>query len=212
VNRRLAIIAAIYLGALLTAVAVFDFAEGKDFWSSAWWAVVTATTLGYGDLSPTTLVGRVVAIVLIHLTTLLVMPLLTAEIAAKLIVNSDAFTHDEQEEIKLTLRRLEAKVDALAAPPCNDAHTGRRVRGLLSVPRLPRVDMLCVEELLGMSSGYVIGPLNSPIGGPCTRRTRRRAGGRRLRHTWHFKANRVRCLVEANGADAAARLLRALWD
>jgi voltage-gated potassium channel len=114
VNRRLAIIAAIYLGALPTAAAVFDFAEGKDLWSSAWWEVVTATTVGYGDLSPTALVGRVVAIVLMHLTTLLVMPLLTAEIAAKLIVNSDAFTHDEQEEIKLTLRRLEAKVDAMA--------------------------------------------------------------------------------------------------
>lgn len=117
-SRRLAFIAAVYLGALLTAAAVFDFAEGKDFWSSAWWAVVTATTVGYGDLSPTTLVGRVVAIVLMHLTTLLVMPLLTAEIAAKLIVNSDAFTHDEQEEIKLTLRRLEAKVDALAGAHC----------------------------------------------------------------------------------------------
>lgn len=133
VNRRLAIIAAIYLGALLTAAAVFDFAEGKDFWSSAWWAVVTATTVGYGDLSPTTLVGRAVAIVLMHLTTLLVMPLLTAEIAAKLIVNSDAFTHDEQEEIKLTLRRLEAKVDALAASlgeattttPASNASGGR---------------------------------------------------------------------------------------
>ena len=113
-NRRLATIAILYLGVILSAAAVFDFAEGKDFWSSAWWAVVTATTVGYGDLSPTTLVGRVVAIVLMHLTTLLVMPLLTAEIAAKLIVNSDAFTHDEQEEIKLTLRRLEAKMDALA--------------------------------------------------------------------------------------------------
>lgn len=50
-----------------------------------------------------------------HLTTLLVMPLLTAEIAAKLIVDSDAFTHDEQEQLKAAVVRLEAKIEALLA-------------------------------------------------------------------------------------------------
>ena len=112
-TRRLGILAFVYIGTLFAAAAVFDLAEGKDFWSSAWWAIVTATTVGYGDLSPTTATGRIVAILLMHLTTLLVMPLLTAEIAAKLIVDSDAFTHDEQEAFKDTLARLEAKVDAL---------------------------------------------------------------------------------------------------
>ena len=114
-TRRLAILMLFYTTALLVAAGVFDLAEGKDFASSLWWSIVTATTVGYGDLSPTTSAGRIVAVILMHLTTLLVMPLLTAEIAAKLIVNSDAFTHDEQEEIKEGLARLDARVDRLCA-------------------------------------------------------------------------------------------------
>ena len=114
-TQRLTLLALVYVGALLCAALVFDLTEGRDIWSSLWWAIVTATTVGYGDLSPTTVTGRFVAIVLMHLTTLLVMPLLTAEIAAKLIVDSDAFTHAEQEDLKAALSRIEGALDELMA-------------------------------------------------------------------------------------------------
>lgn len=107
VTRRLLHLFAIYFLIVGTAGVIFEFAEGRGLAESLWWAVVTATTVGYGDLSPVTAVGRVMATVLMHLTTLCVLPLLSAEIAAKLIVDRDMLTHDEQEEMKERLQRIE---------------------------------------------------------------------------------------------------------
>ena len=41
--------------------------------------------------------------------------LLGAQVAARLIVDSDAWTHHEQEEVKDLLREIRARVDARAA-------------------------------------------------------------------------------------------------
>jgi voltage-gated potassium channel len=85
-----------------------------SFGDSLWWAVVTASTVGYGDISPSTLAGRVIAGVLISVMVLLVIPLITAHFASKLIVDHDAFRHEEQEELKHNLRRVKVLLEALA--------------------------------------------------------------------------------------------------
>ena len=38
--------------------------EGKTFADSLWWSFVTATTVGYGDISPSTNIGRIIAAIL----------------------------------------------------------------------------------------------------------------------------------------------------
>lgn len=38
--------------------------EGRSFVDSLWWSFVTVTTVGYGDISPTTNIGRIMAAVL----------------------------------------------------------------------------------------------------------------------------------------------------
>ncbi len=46
---------------------------------------------------------------------LLVIPLITAHFASKLIVDTDAFAHEEQEELKNNLRGVRALLEELAA-------------------------------------------------------------------------------------------------
>ncbi len=40
------------------------FAENMSFPDALWWSIVTCTTVGYGDISPATSIGRVVAVIL----------------------------------------------------------------------------------------------------------------------------------------------------
>ncbi len=79
-----------------------------------WWAVVTASTVGYGDISPETWQARLMAALLISIMVLIVVPLITAHFASKLIVDTDAFRHEEQEELKQNLRAVRAVLESLA--------------------------------------------------------------------------------------------------
>ncbi|GAA0435861.1 hypothetical protein Aca07nite_16340 [Actinoplanes capillaceus] len=89
--------------------------EERTIGDSIWWAVVTASTVGYGDISPKTWQARVMAGILISVMVLLVIPLITAHFASRLIVDNDAFRHEEQEELKANLRRVRTLLEEMAA-------------------------------------------------------------------------------------------------
>lgn len=93
-------LAAIYLGMVALASVGFSIFEHKPFWDSLWWGFVSAMTVGYGDMFPITWGGRIVGILLMHSVPLFIVPMITARLASKLIVDSDQFSHEEQEEIK----------------------------------------------------------------------------------------------------------------
>lgn len=122
--NKLAIIANDPKYLLMTSVAVL-FVGAGGYWlfegvvggrdegpiRSLWWAVVTASTVGYGDAYPETTAGRGVAVLLIVAMVTLILPMITALFTAKLIVDRDAFTHEEQEEIKMTLAAIAEKME-----------------------------------------------------------------------------------------------------
>ncbi len=90
------------------------FEDDVTIGDALWWAVVTASTVGYGDISPESWQARMMAALLISLMVLVVVPLITAHFASKLIVDTDAFRHEEQEELKENLRQVRALAEAIA--------------------------------------------------------------------------------------------------
>ena len=90
-RRGLAYLIAVFLLLIAVAGAVMSIAEPQtvkgNLWDGMWWAIVTATTVGYGDISPVTPLGRLVAVAL-----MLVGIGLTATLAASVaayFVNQD---------------------------------------------------------------------------------------------------------------------------
>ena len=94
------------LSFLLLQSLLYGYFENKSFVDSIWWALITATTVGYGDLYPATTGGRFIAITLVLGTIFFIIPMITASIVSKLLINRDAFTHEEQEEMKAILKLI----------------------------------------------------------------------------------------------------------
>lgn len=97
-------LAFLYILVLLLGTVVFSFAENKSLWDSFYWSFITATSTGYGDISPQTVVGRITAFFLVHFNVLFLYPLIIIQLIDKVYQDRDEFTHEEQEELKALLR------------------------------------------------------------------------------------------------------------
>ncbi len=99
-------LAAYYLGLVGISSLIFHFAEGRGLVDSVWWSFVTSMTVGYGDIFPVTLIGRLDAIVLMHVVPLFIVPLVVVRLMEKTLDQRDQFSHEEQEQIKSDLYEI----------------------------------------------------------------------------------------------------------
>jgi voltage-gated potassium channel len=101
-------LAVIYAGIILLGAAIFAHAEDKTYLDSIWWAFVTAMTVGYGDMFPVTLVGRIDGVILMHMVPLFIAPIIVTRLITRIIDDRHQFSHDEQEQLKADLREIKA--------------------------------------------------------------------------------------------------------
>ena len=83
--------------------------DGRD---AIWWAVVTMTTVGYGDYVPVTTGGRVVAMVLMTLG-VAIFATYTGFVATMLLEPAESEQNEELDQIRLELKELREQLATL---------------------------------------------------------------------------------------------------
>ena len=111
-SRRLRTI----LLALISFIGIFGYLfyivepQIKTFGDGIWWALVTVTTVGYGDITPATTTGRIVASGLMFIGLGLIATV-TAIVSAKFIANY--VDHHTNDDVLEKLEELEDEIEKL---------------------------------------------------------------------------------------------------
>jgi voltage-gated potassium channel len=104
---------------------IFALVERTPVGDGMWWAIVTLTTVGYGDVTPVTAAGRIAAAVLMLMGVGFI-AVITATVAAR-------FVGDDKDNLGLELRAIRDRLDAmerlLAAPARTDLQDPARPEG-----------------------------------------------------------------------------------
>lgn len=94
---------------ILTSSIVMMHTENQSFFDALWWSIVTCTTVGYGDISPSSAVGRVTAIILMIFGIGLISMLTSTitEFFTRKRIQSDTARTDNSEELADLINNLE---------------------------------------------------------------------------------------------------------
>jgi voltage-gated potassium channel len=96
--------------------------EGSSWADGLWWAVVTITTVGYGDVYPTSAVGRVLGVILM-LSGIGFVALLTAAVAAHFVEEDENSTQSDD------VARLHQRLDQIEVLLRSHPQVGRSDHG-----------------------------------------------------------------------------------
>jgi len=104
-----AMVLIVLLGGIMLFLLEAETGTVQDLGDALWWAVVTVTTVGYGDITPKTAMGRLVALV-VMLVGISFVSILTANIAAYFMEarqeTADAALHEHLMAVEARLSEL----------------------------------------------------------------------------------------------------------
>ena len=111
-NKRLRTVLSLILFFIVLFGFIFFITEPdvKNFSDGLWWALVTVTTVGYGDITPMTSIGRLVASALMFLGLGLIASL-TAVISVKFIQNF--VDHHTNDDVLEKLEEMQKDIDEI---------------------------------------------------------------------------------------------------
>lgn len=104
---------AYYLGVMVISAFLFHWWEKIDFTDALYWSGITMTTVGYGDISPHSVWGKVLSVFLANFSIFFLAPLIVVRMIEHLVDNHDRFSHEEQEDIKRKLSTIESLLEEL---------------------------------------------------------------------------------------------------
>ena len=127
---------------VLGAGSLFSYIEDRSFWDGVWYALVTITTVGYGDVVPTTEAGRSFGMGLIVFGVVF-FSLVTANIAAFLI-GSDQ--RKQEKDILSYMKQTEKRLSSQQV--INEAHVEKLMRHMSAEIEGLKRELKTAEEQL----------------------------------------------------------------
>ncbi len=100
----------ISLAVMVITSSIFCISEKVSFETALWWSITTATTVGYGDISPATGLGKIAAVIDMLIGIGLI-GMLTSSLTS--IFDKNNSSNDEINELKQQNKRLENKLNEI---------------------------------------------------------------------------------------------------
>ena len=99
----------VYFLSIMIAAGVFMLVEDFDFHRAVWFSFITSLTIGYGDISPATTLGRIFTIFFSLQWILFIIPCFLVNMINIFKRDEDKFTNEEQEQLKKDIDTLRAQ-------------------------------------------------------------------------------------------------------
>jgi voltage-gated potassium channel len=93
-------------------ISLVDRKEFPSVWLGMWWAIQTVTTLGYGDIVPAQITGRILAAATM-IVGIAFLSLITATVASVLVSRASQDVGGEEAELIAALKRVEQRLESL---------------------------------------------------------------------------------------------------